>query len=164
MSQEHLSWVRKYFNKIYQTPILENFLKLQIVELEEGKIIYRTTVIDKHCNIYGFIHGGTLASISDVAMGVACITLGKRVVTIDMNISYIKNAPAGSTLTAIGKVISNGRTIMRVTGEIFNGQQLLVRSQASYFVTGNFCKSDYPHPKFVLHRFECSGSALRKRM
>ena len=149
MSQEHLSWVREYFNKIYQTPILENFLELQIVELEEGEIIYRTTITDKHCNIYGFIHGGTLASISDVAMGVACITLGKRVVTIDMNISYIKNAPAGSTLTAIGKVISNGRTIMRVTGEIFNEQQLLVRSQASYFVTGNFCENDYPHPQNI---------------
>jgi acyl-CoA thioesterase len=147
MSLEHLLWVRNYLEETYQKPILENFLELEVVELEEGKIVIRTKVIDKHCNLYGFVHGGTLASISDVAMGVSCATLGKRVVTIDMNISYIKNVPVGSTLTAVGQVISNGKTIMRATGEIFNGEQLLVRSQASYFVTGDFCKDDYPQSK-----------------
>lgn len=147
MTQEHLSWIRNYLKEIYQTPILENFLELQVIELAEGKVIYSTKIIDKHSNLYGFVHGGTLASISDVAMGVSCITLGKRVVTIDMSISYIKNAPTGSTLTAVGEVISNGKTIMRAVGEIFNKQQLLVRSQASYFVTGDFCENDYPQPK-----------------
>ena len=147
MTQEHLSWVRNYLTEIYQTPILENFLGLQIIELSEGKIIYSTKIIDKHSNMYGSVHGGTLASISDIAMGVSCLTLGKRVVTIDMSISYIKNVPTGSTLTAIGKVISNGRTIMRAVGEIYNEQQLLIRSQASYFVTGDFCENDYPQPK-----------------
>lgn len=148
MSQEHISWLRNYLKETYQTPILENFLELQVIELEEGKVIYRTKIIDKHCNLYGFVHGGTLASISDVAMGGSCITLRKRVVTIDINVSYIKNAPVGSTLTAVGEVISNGNTIMRASGEIFNEQQqLLVRSQASYFVTGDFCENDYPQSK-----------------
>jgi acyl-CoA thioesterase len=56
-----------------------------------------------------------------------------------MNISYIKSAPKGSTLTATGEVISRGKTIMRAVGEIFDEQgQLLVRSQASYYVTGDF--------------------------
>ena len=147
MSQEYLSWLQNYLKETYQNPILENFLELQVVELSEGKIIYRTKIIDKHCNMYGFVHGGTLASISDVAMGVSCITLGKRVVTIDMSISYIKNAPTGSIITAVGEVISNGKTIMRASGEIFNEQrQLLVRSQASYYVTGNFSEKDYPQP------------------
>lgn len=145
MSKEHLLWVRKYLKAAYKTPILENFLDLQVIDIEEGKISYRTKISNKHCNIYGFVHGGTLASISDVAMGVSCITLGKRVVTTDMGISYIKNVPEGSILTAVGKVISNGRTIMRAECEIFNEQkQLLVSSHASYFVTGDFCKNDYP--------------------
>jgi acyl-CoA thioesterase len=40
---------------------------------------------------------------------------------------------------AIGKVISCGKTIMRASGEIYDDQdQLLVSSQASYFVTGDF--------------------------
>lgn len=139
MSQEYLSWLKNYLKETYQNPILENFLGLKISELSEGKIILTAQIIDKHCNLYGFVHGGTLSSISDIAMGVACITYGKRVVTIDMNVSYLKNTQEGNTITAIGQVLSNGRTIMRASGEIYNDQQqLLVRSQASYFVTGDF--------------------------
>lgn len=147
MTQEYLTWFRNYLKEVYQTPILENFLELQIVELTEGKIIYCAKTAEKHCNFYGSVHGGTLASILDIVMGISCITLGKRVVTIDMNTSYIKSAPMGSTLTAVGKVISNGKSIMRATGKIFDErQQLLVRSQASYFVMGNFSERDFPQP------------------
>ncbi len=148
MTKEHLLWVRNYLNEIYQTPILENFLEPEIVEVEKGKIKYRIKINDKHCNIYGYVHGGTFASISDVVMGVSCITLGKRVVTTDMSISYIKNVHVGSTLTAVGEVISNGKTIIRAVGEIYNEQQqLLVSSHASYFVIGDFCEDDYPQFK-----------------
>lgn len=147
MLQEHLLWIEKYLKEIYQAPILENFLGLGIVEVLEGKVTFSAKIKDLHSNFYGSVHGGTLASISDVAMGISCIALGKRVVTIDMNISYIRNAPTGSTLTAVGEVISNGRTIMRAMGEIYHRDQLLVRSQASYFVTGDFVENNYPQLK-----------------
>lgn len=139
-----MDWMRNHLKDIYKTPILENFLGFQIEELEEGKATYKLKIDDKHCNIYGYIHGGTLASISDVAMGVSCVTLGKLVVTIDMSISYIRNATAGSTLTAIGKVISDGKTIMRATGQVYDeNMQLLVNSQASYFVTGDYNENTF---------------------
>jgi acyl-CoA thioesterase len=149
MSQAHLLWIKKYIQETYQTHILENFLDLKVVELSEGKITYSTKIADRHSNFYGFVHGGTLASISDIAMGMSCVTLGKRVVTIDMSISYIKNAPTGSILTAVGQVISNGKTIMRAAGEIYHGEQMLIRSQASYFVTGEFTQNDFPSPKTI---------------
>lgn len=143
MSQHYLEWLENYIKETYKTPILENFLGLEAVQINDGKIIYKTKIADEQCNMYGFIHGGTLASLSDIAMGMACITQGKRVVTIDMNISYIKNAPAGSTVTAVGSVISSGRTIMRSSGEIYDeNNQLLVKSQASYFVTGEFKETE----------------------
>lgn len=145
MTEKHLSWLREYYKEIYQTSILENFLGLEVVELTEGKSSFSIKTAEKHSNIYGTVHGGTLASIADIAMGSSCLTLGKQVVTIDMNISYIKSAPSKSTLTTLGKVISNGKTIMRAVSEIFDEQgQLLVISQASYFVTGNFGEDDYP--------------------
>lgn len=139
MSNEYITRVKDYLKELYKTPILENFLGLEIKELEEGKVTYQIRIKDLHSNLYGFVHGGTLASISDVAMGIACVTLGKQVVTIDMSISYIKNAKTGSIIKAIGEVISNGRTIIRATGQIFDeNDQLLVSSQASYYVTGDF--------------------------
>lgn len=139
MTIKHLDWMRNHLKDIYKTPILENFLGIQIEELGIGKAKYKIKIDDKHCNIYGYVHGGTLASISDVAMGVSCVTLGKLVVTIDMSISYIKNVPAGSTLTVIGEVINNGKTIMRATGQVYDeNMQLLASSQASYYVTGDY--------------------------
>lgn len=147
MPQEHLDWLRSHLSELYDKDILENFLRLRVTELAEGRVVCQCELIDQHSNIYGFIHGGTLASICDVAMGVACLTLGKRIVTIDMNVSYIKNIPASGVITAVGSIVSNGKTIMRATGEVFSAdQQLLVRSQASYFVTGPFEQSDYPQP------------------
>ena len=148
MSKQHLLWLENYLKEAYKTPNLENFIGLEVVEVAEGKVIYRTKILDKHCNMYGFVHGGVFSSISDIVMGISCITLKKRVVTIDMSISYIKNVPQGSTITAIGEVISNGRTIMRATGEILDEQQqLLIKSQASYYVTGSFCEDDFPDLK-----------------
>lgn len=145
ISKEHLLWVRNYFNEIYKKPILENFLQLEVTEVEEGKVCIRTKIIDKHCNVYGYVHGGTFASIIDAAMGVSCVTLGKRVVTTDMSVSYIKNVFEGTTITAVGEVISNGNSIIRTEGKIYDeNQQLLVNSHGSYFVIGDFYENDYP--------------------
>lgn len=148
MSEQHLLWLRNYFEENYQKSILENFLNPEIVEISEGKVIYEIKIMDKHCNIYGYIHGGALASIADVVMGVSCVTLGKRIVTTDMSISYIKNVSAGSTITAVGEVTSNGNNMMRGVCKIFDEQeQLLVQAQASYFVIGDFSNGDYPKSK-----------------
>ncbi len=147
MSKDHLKWLQDHLENVHQDEILENILDFQVIEIKEGTVVYQVKIADKHCNMYGFVHGGTLSSLSDVVMGVSCITLGKRVVTIDMSVSYIKNAPSGSILTARGKVISQGNTIMRAASEIYHEDQLLVRSQASYFVIGDFHKEDYPQGK-----------------
>ncbi|KUK52867.1 MAG: Thioesterase superfamily protein [Desulfotomaculum sp. 46_296] len=73
------------------------------------------------------------------------LTLGKSIVTIDLNISYIRNSPKGSVLTAVGQLISSGNSIIRTEGKVFDEQQrLLVVSHASYFITGNFLKNDHP--------------------
>jgi len=55
-----------------------------------------------------------------------------------MNLSYIKNVPSGNLLTAVGEVISSGNTIMRASSEVYCDQQLLVKAQATYFITGEF--------------------------
>ena len=150
MNQAHLTWFSNYLKEIYQTPVLEDFLGLQVGEVLEGKVTLSSKIAGKHCNIYGSVHGGALSSISDVAMGFACVTLGRRIVTLDQNISFIKSVPAGSTLTTVAEVISNGNTIMRTAAEIFDEQQqLIARSHASFFVIGDFNEKDYPQPMIL---------------
>jgi len=138
MTQEHLSFVQKYLEEKYRTTVFDNFFDFKIVELKEGKAVYNVKIDKKHTNIYGFVHGGVFDTICDVVMGVSCITLGKLIVTLDMNLSYIKNVPSGNLLTAVGEVISSGNTIMRASSEVYCDQQLLVKAQATYFITGEF--------------------------
>lgn len=142
--KKHLAWVRDYFKKSLRTPVLENFLGLRITGMKKGRVTCGMKAAQRHGNIYGTLHGGTLAAVADFAMGVACISTGRRVVTIDMNISYIKSAPAGSSIKAVGEVVSGGKRIMRAEGKIYRGGQLLARTQASYYVTGDFTAADHP--------------------
>lgn len=142
--KKHLAWVKDYFRKSARTDVLENFLGLRITTLGKGRAGCEMKALERHGNIYGTVHGGTLAAVADFAMGVACVTAGKRVVTIDMGVSYIKGAPAGTRLRAEGEVISAGRRIMRAEGRIYAGRELLAKSQASYYVTGEFTAADHP--------------------
>jgi len=142
---EHLEWIKNYFKEICQDPNYDNFLGIEMIDIKEGTAAFKLAVSGRHCNIYGTVHGGILASISDIAMGTTCLTLGKSIVTIDLNISYIRNSPKGSVLTAVGQLISSGNSIIRTEGKVFDEQQrLLVVSHASYFITGNFLKNDHP--------------------
>jgi acyl-CoA thioesterase len=126
--------------KTFQVSGLESSLGVKLEELQDGMVRLSLTTNGNHGNVYGIVHGGILASLSDIVMATACVTLKKRIVTLDMNISYIKNAPVGSTLTAVGEVIGNGRTIVRTTGKIIHGEVLLTSAQASYYVTGDGIK------------------------
>lgn len=76
--------------------------------------------------------------------------------TIDLNISYIKNAPAGSALTVTGQVVSGGKKIMRAEGRIYHGRQLLCRAQASYYVTGDFHERG--------HRLKAAGKKAARHL
>ncbi len=143
-TKKHIDWVKEYFRKACGTPVLENFLGVTLDSAEEGKVSCRMKAAPAHGNIYGTVHGGTLAALADFAMGVACVTTGKRVVTIDMNISYIKGSPVDCGLRAEGQVVSAGRRIMRAEGRIYGGDQLLARTQASYYITGDFTAEDHP--------------------
>lgn len=139
MKQDCLDRLIKYFKEYNKNSPFESFFNLEIDELQEGKSIYKIQTSKKHTNRYEYVHGGTLSSICDVAMGAACITLGKKVVTIDMNISYLKPTPNNTILTAIGEVVSRGNTIIHTSGKILDEEgQLLVRSQGTYYITGDF--------------------------
>jgi acyl-CoA thioesterase len=143
--KQHLEWIKSYFKEICQDPNYDNFLGIEMIDLKEGTVSFKLAVSDRHCNIYGTVHGGILASISDITMGATCLTLGKSIVTIDLNISYIRNSQKGSILTSVGQLIGSGNSIIRTEGKVFDERQrLLVVSRASYFITGSFLKNDHP--------------------
>jgi uncharacterized protein (TIGR00369 family) len=118
-------------------PIFERFLKPELTELSEGESTLTMKIGTEHLNSAQMIHGGVLASLADLAMGVACITYDKQVVTSDLHVVYIANVTAGGTIRALGSVLHNGKTLIRATCSILDDKnRLLVSAQATYFVIG----------------------------
>ncbi len=69
----------------------------------------------------GFVHGGVIAALADVAGGLAAFSLfetGADILTVEIKINYL--APAGGDeIIARGEVVKSGRTLTIVRSEIF---------------------------------------------
>ncbi|CQR70204.1 Acyl-coenzyme A thioesterase PaaI [Sporomusa ovata DSM 2662] len=134
-----LSLLKDHLHTIYSENPFVTLLQMEIVELDTGKATLFMPIKTKHTNFYNSAHGGALAALADTAMGMACTTTGKKVVTLDMNLNYIRDIPCQEALTAVGLIIHNGSRTIVATTDIFNNtHQLVVSARATFFVTGTF--------------------------
>jgi len=134
-----------YLNKIYEVNSFIKLLDMRVVTARPGMTTLLMPVDPaKHTNLYGIAHGGALASLADSAMGMACATLGKRVMTLDMNINFIRGAkPLGNGVTCVGEVLHNGRQTMVTEAKIYDDdKQLLSVARATFIVIGQFEKQE----------------------
>ncbi len=135
--EEVLNYIREQYannNKFYK------LLGIKIKEAYKGNAI-QTMFIDKdrHTNLYSYIHGGVLLTIGDSSMGVACASLGKRVVTLDTSTSFISNIKAPATITSEASLIHNGRRTIIMQAKILDeNRTLLCTMRATYYVVGRF--------------------------
>lgn len=137
---DQLLLLKDHLAKLYSHNPFVGLLQMKIVELREGAAELSMPVTsDKHTNLYNIAHGGALASLADTAMGMACATTGKKVVTLDMNLNYIRSAECQQAITASAALIHNGSQTMVAEADIFDGMgNLLVKARATFFVTGFF--------------------------
>lgn len=130
----------EHLHEIYSQNPFVTLLQMEIIELAEGTAKLSMPVVHgKHTNLYNMAHGGALASLADTAMGMACATTGKKVVTLDMNLNYIRGVECQEAITAVATLNHNGSRTMVAEVDIFDGMnQLLVKARATFFVTGTF--------------------------
>ena len=133
-------WLKENLVTVYDENPYIKLLDISIIHVEEGKVeLCMPVLAGKHTNLYNIAHGGALASLADSAMGIACATTGKKVVTLEMNMNFIKGAATQAAIKAIGKVIHNGKNTMVAESEIVDSQnQLLAKTRGTFFVTGMF--------------------------
>ena len=80
-----------------------------------------------------------MASVADTVMGVACGSLGRRVVTLEINMNFIKAAESGTIVSAIGRVVHNGRNTLVVECEVLaQDETLLLKARGTFYVVGKF--------------------------
>ena len=117
-----------------------NYLGIKLEKAYRGHAVQTMEVVfGKHTNLYGYIHGGAIMSIGDTCMGIACASLGKKVVTVDTNINFIKNVKAPAIVKAEAQVVHNGRKTIVMGAKLYNAQgEVLSAMRATFYVIGVF--------------------------
>ncbi|GAB03295.1 phenylacetic acid degradation protein [Acinetobacter venetianus] len=100
-------------------------LPMQLIEVSQGKVIYKVTPTMEHRNIQGGVHGGFCATALDTATGSAAHTMLEQGVgygTIDLNVKMIRPLQVNTSYYAQAELINAGRNILTTEGKIVDEQ------------------------------------------
>lgn len=102
----------------------------------EGRAELWLPVREEFLQAQGQVHGGVLASVLDTVMGTAAGSLGLRVVTAELAVSYLR--PARSfRLHAEARVVRAGESLVFVEGSVRNGEgEEVARGRGLFFRVG----------------------------
>ncbi|MBM3909174.1 MAG: PaaI family thioesterase [Firmicutes bacterium] len=116
----------------------DHFINPRIIKLEDGEAEVHWQAKPDHLNRFGAVHGGALAGLIDTVAAIASLTKMKRIVTIELNVSYIKAANISTHIIAKGKVIHAGRSLLRTSVELMNAEgDILTKGNLTFFVLGD---------------------------
>ena len=92
-----------------------NFLQVDILELCAGETTFAMKVRHQELtNLSGILHGGAVGSLIDMAMNLACFSLGKQATVLGFNTNFLSGAKEGDMVKASAKVLHNGKSTMVV--------------------------------------------------
>jgi acyl-CoA thioesterase len=140
MIEKKYEGLKEYFQDTYRDNSYVKLLEMRLVQVEPGTASISMPVNpERHTNLYHVAHGGAMASLADTVMGVACGSVGRRVVTLELNMNFIKAADANTIITGVGRIIHNGRNTLVAEGEILSADgTLLLKARGTFYVVGQF--------------------------
>ena len=138
MEPEISEHVKQHFNEFYEANPFLALLGVRVTNYERGRVRLDMDVRHEHTNVHHIAHGGVAATMIDTAMGIACFTCDKGVVTLEMNLSFISPVCEG-LVYAEGEVIHNGKRTMVCEGRVFDEEgTLCLKATGTFFVVRNF--------------------------
>lgn len=100
---------------------------MKLTELQEGYAVAEMETTSNHLNPNGFLHGGCLFTIADVACAGAVASYdGERCTTLDASIQYLRAGKDVKHLTATAHVVKRGRRVTVLYTEIFDQNHTLL--------------------------------------
>jgi uncharacterized protein (TIGR00369 family) len=99
---------------------IQDLMGFELVEVEEGRVAFRSTPREQHYNPIGVVHGGFSATLLDSAMGASVhstLPLGHGYTTLETKFNLVRaiTADSGSVL-AEGRVIHRGSRVATAEG------------------------------------------------
>lgn len=115
---------------------LMDWLKAQVVEVENGKVKMQFTVERYMLNPIGILHGGVMAIMLDELMGAVSFTLGRPngFATINMNIDYLHSAKLNEIIIGEGNIMREGKTVLHLESKIYNKENKILAKATSNMI------------------------------
>lgn len=106
--------------------------------LPEGRPVYALPLEERHLNRGGIVHGGTLMSFLDEAMGMTSWhgSGRRRQVTIQLDTHFIAAGMAGDFMEADCHIVRQTRSLMFVAGELKVGNRLVATARGVWKFLG----------------------------
>jgi len=91
---------KKIVTRMYDFDYFSQWLGIERVLVEEGKVVLKMEVKKEMLNGFGIAHGGITYSLADSALAFASNSRGVQSVSIETSINHIKPTKEGDILTA----------------------------------------------------------------
>jgi len=124
MASELHPSVQKVYER-FSANHFSRYLGLELLAASEEEVLVGLPVREDHLQNVGFVHGGVLATLADVAMGFAAVartSTDNHVLTGDLRVSYL-NPGTGPYLYVRGYAVKAGRRLVFTEGEVYREEQ-----------------------------------------
>lgn len=96
---------------------------------DPNEVAFTWTVPEELCNSAGNLQGGILAAFADAVLGGLCATQlsdDTYPALAEMKVSFLRPAPAGTTITGTGRLLKAGKRLMFAEVEVTDEQGRLI--------------------------------------
>ena len=126
-----------YLQAHFATVPFFNFLGACVVRLGHGEAEVKVSMRPEFANTYGIGHGGVVAALVDMATGVALRTMQIRLVTIETSTNYFEKVALDTELTAVARVVHQGKRLANGSAEVRNSDGVLVAAgKTTFYIIG----------------------------
>jgi uncharacterized protein (TIGR00369 family) len=119
-------------------PPIATLLGFDLVEVDEGRVVFAVEPNDSHYNPIGMVHGGLAATLIDSATGCAVHTTlpaGTGYTTTDVQVRFVRPITRDTgRIECVGQVVHRGRTLATAEARLSSGDRLLAHGTASLLI------------------------------
>lgn len=124
-SMTGLAFLRAIVEGRHSPPAMAATLGFRLVEVSEGRAVFRGTPTTAHVNPMGSVHGGYAMTMLDSALGCAVHTTcaaGTAYTTLDVHVNLVRAiTPETGEIVAEGTIIHRGRSTATSEARLTDG-------------------------------------------
>lgn len=115
-------------------PPMAGHMGIDLVEVEEGRVVFQGAPTEAHLNPMGMTHGGWFGAILDSALGCAVMSrlpMGSAYTTLEYKVNLIRGLSPGTMVRAVAVAGHVGRTTGVATADLIGAGDGRLYAQAS---------------------------------